>query len=496
MTTATKGRGIPDEIDREGRSDDEVASATRGHVRRIALIAALGGLLYGYDTGVISGTLISIGKDFGIGNGVKQLITAAILAGAVLGAFCSSWLSRRIGRRRTIMIVAAVFVLGVVFAGLSPGPTTLVLSRLFLGLAVGGSTQVIPTYVAELSPRERRGRMVTLFSCAIGIGILSAAFVNVALDDVLSWRWLIMLSGVPAIVLLLGMFVLPESPRWLVHAGRDDDAGTVLRWVRRSPADAGDELDDIRSVADREQNGGTGGGAAWSQLRERWVRPALVAGVGVAILTQITGLEMMIYYTPTILTQAGFPHAFALWANVGVGAVYLLMTFIGSRLVDRIGRRRLPLLTLPFSAASLAAFGALFLFGGDHLNPVLSLLFLLLFMFFQSGGLQVIGWLLESELYPLTVRPAATSLQAMTLWGSDLLVTVTALTLVLWLGLGGAMWVYAGLNVVAWVFIFFRLPETKNRSLEDIERSLRDGVFLPRVGRRKAARDAEGAAAS
>lgn len=127
---------------------------------------------------------------------------------------------------------------------------------------------------------------------------------------------------------------------------------------------------------------------------------------------------------------------------------------------------------------------------------MLSLLFLLLFMFFQSGGLQVIGWLLESELYPLTVRPAATSLQAMTLWGSDLLVTVTALTLVLWLGLGGAMWVYAGLNVVAWVFIFFRLPETKNRSLEDIERSLRDGVFLPRVGRRKAAPEAEGAAAS
>jgi sugar porter (SP) family MFS transporter len=469
---------VPDEIDRDNQSAAAVRSTARGHVRRIAFIAALGGLLYGYDTGVISGTLISIGKEFKIGTDVKEFITAAILAGAVLGAFGSAGLSRRIGRRRTIMIVAVVFVLGVVFAGLSPGPITLILSRLFLGLAVGGSTQVIPTYVAELSPADRRGRMVTLFSCAIGVGILSAAVVNVTLDSVLSWRLLIMFSGLPAIVLFLGMFVLPESPRWLVGQGRDDDAATVLRWVRPDLGDAREELDDVRSVAKAEQ-GDDGKGARWSRLGEKWVRPAIIAGVGVAILTQITGLEMMIYYTPTILGQAGFPHSFALLANVGVGAVYLMMTIIGSRLVDRIGRRRLPLITLPLSALSLAGFGALFIFSSNHLNPVLSILFLLLFMFFQSGGLQVIGWLLESELYPLSVRPAATSLQAMTLWGSDLLVTVTALTLVSWLGLGGAMWVYAGLNVVAWVFIFFRLPETRKRSLEDIERSLRDGKFLP-----------------
>lgn len=487
MTGEPKVSGVPTEIDRDSSSPPEVAATTRSHVRRIALTAALGGLLYGYDTGIISGTLISIGHEFRIGNGVKELITASILAGAVAGALVAAWLSRRIGRRRTIMIVAAVFAIGVVLSGISPGSTTLVLSRLFLGLAVGGSTQVIPTYVAELSPADRRGRLVTLFSCAIGVGILSAALVNLLLIDILSWRLLIMLSAVPAIVLLLGMLRLPESPRWLVHEGHDSSAGRVLRWVRPSATDAGDELDDIRSVTEQEDGAkGADGGEKRSSLREKWVRPALVAGIGVAIFTQITGLEMMIYYTPTILTDAGFPHAFALWANVGVGVVYLAMTIVGSRLVDRIGRRRLPLITLPGSALSLAAFGALFLFGGKHPNPVLSLLFLLLFMFFQSGGLQVIGWLLESELYPLRVRPAATSLQAMSLWGSDLIVTVTALTLVLWLGLGGAMWVYAGLNVLAWVFIFFRLPETKGRSLEDIEHSLRDGTFLPFTKKREA----------
>jgi sugar porter (SP) family MFS transporter len=324
--------------------------------------------------------------------------------------------------------------------------------------------------------------MVTLFNCAIGVGILAAAVVNVVLSGVVSWRWMIMFAGAPAIVLLLGMFALPESPRWLVSKDRVSLARRVLHWVRPSLREAEQELDDIRGL---EQDAEDAPAGEWRTIREKWVRPALVAGIGVAIFTQLTGLEMMIYYTPTILTDAGFPHVFSLWANVGVGVVYLAMTFTGSRLVDRIGRRRLPLITLPGAMLSLAAFGVVLVVGGAHPNPVLTILLLLLFMFFQSGGIQVIGWLLESELYPLRVRATATSLQASFLWGSDLLVTVSALSLVALLGLGGAMWVYAALNAVAWVFVFFRLPETKGRSLEEIEGSLRDGSFLPFADRRR-----------
>jgi len=472
---------VPSAIDRDSLTDEQIDRVTQGHVRRLAFTGALGGLLYGYDTGVISGTLISIGKEFRIGDGTKELITSSILVGAVIGAFFTSAVSRRLGRRRTTLIVAAVFLVGVILAGISIGPITLIGSRLFLGLAVGASTQVIPTYIAEMSPPKRRGRMVTLFNCAIGVGILGAALVNVVLNDVVSWRWMIMLAGIPAIVLLLGMLVLPESPRWLVSQGEVSRARRVLNWVRPSLREAEHELDDIRDLTKQTDGGST---SEWRTIREKWVRPALVAGIGVAIFTQLTGLEMMIYYTPTILTDAGFPHVFSLWANVGVGVVYLLMTFIGSRLVDRVGRRRLPLITLPGAALSLAAFGVVLFTGGGHPNPALTIGLLLLFMFFQSGGIQVIGWLLESELYPLRVRATATSLQAASLWGSDLLVTVTALTLVDLLGLGGAMWVYAALNVVAWIFIFFRLPETKGRSLEDIERSLREGRFLPHRAKR------------
>jgi sugar porter (SP) family MFS transporter len=481
-TTSTEDQvaGVPPAIP-DDTGGAEQARTTRHHVTRVAFVAALGGLLYGYDTGVISGTLIEIGKEFSIGSAVKEFITASILVGAILGAFLTGPVSARIGRRRTILLIAGVFVLGVLFAAVSPSPVFLVLSRLFLGLAVGGSTQTIPTYIAEIAPGPRRGSLVTVFNCAIGVGILAAALVGVTLNGVVSWRFMIGVAAAPAIVLLLGMLRLPESPRWFVSQDRVGPARQVLRWLRPTHRDAEDELDEIRRLDDAEPDSRSG---QWSQLRKPWVRPALVAGLIVAAFTQLTGLEMMIYYTPTILTDAGFPHVYSLWANVGVGVVYLLMTFVGSRVVDRVGRRRLTLVMLPGAALSIGAFGVLFFVQGGKPSPVLTIVLILLFMFFQAGGIQVVGWLIGSEMYPLRVRAAATSLHAMVLWGADLLVTSTALTLTGWIGLGGTMLVYAALNVLGWVLVFLRVPETKGRSLEQIEQSLRDGTFLPRASKR------------
>ncbi|PYY36394.1 sugar porter family MFS transporter [Curtobacterium sp. MCBD17_030] len=481
-TTSTEDQvaGVPPTVpDDDGGA--EQARTTRHHVTRVAFIAALGGLLYGYDTGVISGTLIEIGKEFSIGSAVKEFITASILVGAILGAFLTGPVSARIGRRRTILLIAAVFILGVLFAAVSPSPVFLVLSRLFLGLAVGGSTQTIPTYIAEIAPGSRRGSLVTVFNCAIGVGILAAALVGVTLNGVVSWRFMIGVAAAPAIVLLLGMLRLPESPRWFVSQDRVGPARQVLRWLRPTHRAAEDELDEIRRLDDAAPDSRSG---QWAQLRKPWVRPALVAGLIVAAFTQLTGLEMMIYYTPTILTDAGFPHVYSLWANVGVGVVYLLMTFVGSRIVDRVGRRRLTLVMLPGAALSIGAFGVLFFVQGGKPSPVLTIVLILLFMFFQAGGIQVVGWLIGSEMYPLRVRAAATSLHAMVLWGADLLVTSTALTLTGWIGLGGTMLVYAALNVLGWVLVFLRVPETKGRSLEQIEQSLRDGTFLPRSSKR------------
>lgn len=472
-----KLRGVPSEI-----PDDPIRN-----VYYVAFVAALGGLLYGYDTGVISGTLIQIAQDFGItesyelfgstlsGHTIQETITASILVGAVIGALGAGWFAMRFGRRATIITVAVIFAVGVVLAGMSPEPLALIGSRLLLGLAVGGCTQTIPTYIAELSPPERRGGFVTFFNVAIGIGILSAALVNVVFKDA-GWHWKIVIAVVPAVLLIIGMLRAPESPRWLVNNNHVGAARMVLRWVRPDGKAADDEVGEIRHVLRRENEAE---GGPWSALGEAWLRPALIAGLAVAVFTQITGLEMMIYYTPVILSMVGFSSDFSLWANVGVGLVYVVMTVVGKLVVDRLGRRRLMLTMLPGSAISIALFGLVFLVSGDQPNPWLALVLLLAFMFFQAGGIQVVGWLLGSEIYPLRIRPAATGLHAASLWGANLLVTATALTLVNALSLGGAMLVYAALNVTALIVIFFRVPETKGRSLETIEQSLKRGTFLP-----------------
>lgn len=467
--------------DGRGAEHDDTGDAASGNILRVALVAALGGLLYGYDTGVISGTLPQITEDYGIdSHGVlAELITALILAGAVVGALAMGYLSHRIGRKKSIVIVAAIFAVGVLLCAVSPNPTSLMISRFFLGLAVGGCTQTIPAYIGELAPHERRGSYVTFFNVAIGVGILTAAVVNLAFHDV-PWEWKIAGAVVPAIVLLVAILAQPESPRWLVARDRSDEALDVLHRMRPTREAAADEVKDIERIHQVEVEKSADEGEWHAIFHEKWLRPAIFAGVMVAVFTQITGLEMMIYYTPTLLRQAGFADDVSLWVNVAVGVVYLTMTAAGKLFVDKIGRRSLMLWTLPPAAVCIAGFGIVMFVGGDHPSLPWALTFLLLFMFFQAGGIQVVGWLMGSELYPLQIRSAATSMHAMALWGSNLLITVTALSVVNALTPGGAMLVYAALNLVAWVVIYRRVPETKGRSLEEIEDSLREERFLPR----------------
>lgn len=483
--------GIPDDPAAETTDQPDQAKRTaKHHVLWVAVVAALGGLLYGYDTGVIAGAMLQISEDFdlesrfgGATHNITELVTAAILLGAVVGALATSVLVGRFGRRRTIIIIAVLFAIGVVLSALSPDWWYLSLSRLLLGFAVGGSTQVIPSYIAELAPSEKRGRYVTAFNIAIGVGILLASTVNFVVAPWFTWHWRIVVAVVPAIVLMIAMLPLPESPRWLVTQGYVNPARRVMRWVRPTRDDADAEVKGIEEMAEREAAGSTGRGNAgqWQTLlHAKWLRPAVFAGVMVAIFTQITGLEMMIYYTPTILkNEVGFSDHAAQGGNVGVGIVYLIMTVIGNLVVDKLGRRGLALVMLPGAAAAFTAFALSYWLSDNHPPGWLVIVLILLFMFFQAGGIQVIGWLVGSEIYPLQIRSVATSVHAAALWGSNLLITVTALTLIATLTLPGAMAFYATLNVIAWLVIFFRVPETKGRSLEDIERSLKNGTFLP-----------------
>ncbi|WP_034992666.1 sugar porter family MFS transporter [Beijerinckia mobilis] len=442
-----------------------------------ATVAAICGGLYGYDTGIISGALILITREFQLPSNMQEIVAAAILAGAVVGALATGSLSEAIGRRRSVIVVTIVYMIGAVACALAPSVWSLVAARFFLGLAVGGSTQVVPMYISELAPSDRRGKLVTLFNVAIGIGILLANIVGFTLHEVWTWREMVAIAAIPAFIVFVSMFFLPQSPRWAAENIGLHGALESLRRVRNCHRTIHKEVNQIQEVAERTRDEDRG----WRGLSQPWVRPALVAALGVAVFTQCGGLEMMIYYAPTFLSQAGFGASSALLASLGVAIVYCVMTLIGCLNVDRIGRRRLMLIMCPGSVLSLIGLGIVF---AMHPAPGgfaswLVIAFLLLFIMFNAGGIQVVGWLLGAEMFPLSMRSQATSLHAATLWGSNLIVTGTALSLVHLLGLGGTMWFYAGVNVASFLFVLFFVPETAGSSLEDIEAALKEKRFRP-----------------
>ena len=457
---------------------DVPPAGLNGLMLAAALVSAVSGLLYGYDTGIISGALLQISKEFDTGNGLEQVIAASILAGAVIGALSCSFLSERLGRRRTILVVAGVFVLGTLLCSVAPSPWFLVAGRVVLGFAVGGATQTVPMYVAELAPANRRGRLVLAFQLAIGVGIVIATIVGAT--ESVPWRIAIGSAAVPALVMLLLLLRLPESPRWLVKQHRQGDARGVLEKVRPDDYDVEPELEDIVALEGRIEEASSED-RGWKGIRREWVRPALIVGCGVAIFTQLSGIEMIIYYSPTILTDNGFSTTTALRASVGLGLTYLVMQVIGLTIVDRVGRRRLTLVMVPGAALSLVVLGTFFVTGNAGRAQVPFIIAtLMVFMAFNAGGLQLMGWLTGSEIYPLAARGAGTAVQSASLWGTNLLITLTLLTMIDTFGVGQTFWIYAGFNVAAFLFVWRRMPEMTGRSLEDIENHLADGRFRPK----------------
>lgn len=439
----------------------------------IAGISAIGGLLYGYDTGIISGALLQITDDFGIEHRWESVIAASILAGAVFGALLCSYLSEKYGRKKTILLVASTFALGALASAASPDPITLSLSRVLLGFAVGGGTQVIPMYVAELAPPAHRGRLVLMFQVAIGVGIVIATLVGAS--EMVDWRVAIGAATVPAVMMLLAMLRMPESPRWLYKQDRRDDAAAVLQRIRPRGVDVEPEVTMICQLDRKERTADTRG---WSGLKQAWVRPALVVGCGVAIFTQLSGIELIVYYAPTILTDNGFSDTAALRVSVALGVTYLVSQLIGLAIIDKVGRRKMTLLTLPGAATFLFAVGALFTLGLDEMTWAI-IACLIIFMAFTAGGLQLMGWLTGSEIYPLAVRSHGTAVQAAALWGTNLIISITLLTIIEFLGVGPTLWIYAGFNVAAFIFVYKLMPDLTGRSLEQIEDALHRGKFRP-----------------
>ena len=453
------------------------ASSRSGGNRRfvyvVASVAALGGLLFGYDTGVISGALLFINKDFQLNPFLEGFIVSSLLLGAMVGAAISGALSDRLGRRTIILVAAAIFAVGAIGAGLSPNVGTLIFFRFLLGLGVGSASALVPSYISESAPTDVRGSLSSLFQLAITIGILVAYLVNAAFASAGDWRWPLGLAFVPALILLIGMYFLPETPRWLVSKDRDEEARRVLSRTR-TEEEVESELKEIRHAEDVE-----GEQAGYRELLAPWVRPMLVVGIGLAVIQQFVGINTVIYYAPTIIKSTGLADVASVLATVGIGVVNVLMTIVAILVIDRIGRKPLLLIGLAGMFVSLGIIGAAFLFSG--LSGIISWVTLAGLMLYIASFAVSFGpvlWVMLPEIFPLNARGTGTGVSALSNWGAIFIVAQSFLPLVVLIGRPAVFWILAGMCIVAALFIYFLVPETRGRSLEKIELDLRDRMTV------------------
>lgn len=453
------------------------AGSRAGSNKLIYFFGALGGLLFGYDTGVISGAILFINQDLGLDNSpsLSGLVVSSILIGAMLGAGAAGPLSDSLGRRNLILIAAVTFSVGAIGAALAPGVGVLILFRFVLGIAVGAAALIVPLYLSEVAPTEIRGAISSLNQLMITVGILVAYLINALLAESEAWRTMVGLAVIPSLVLLVGMYFMPETPRWLVSRGRDDDARNVLR-LNRDEAAVEEEIQEIKQV-EREEEGGL------EELIAPWVRPALVVAIGLAVFQQIIGINTIIYYAPTTLTQVGYTDQQAIYGNVAIGAINVLMTLVAIQLVDRVGRKPLLLVGLVGMVLSLSVLGLSSLLLPQPSSPTDTLAII---TFASLGGFIISFaatwgptiWVMLPEVLPLRIRGTAMGLAIFLHWGANFVVSQTFPSLTAAVGPGLTFLGYAMIGVLAFVFVSVQVTETKGRSLEQIEADLRQRAVV------------------
>lgn len=445
------------------------AAKAKRFVYLATAISALGGLLFGYDVGVISGAILFVQKAFSLSPRMEEIVVSSVLVGSLAGAIIGGSLADRLGRRKLLVITSIVFGFGAIGAALAPDTGWLIAARIVAGAAIGIASFVAPLYISEIAPVAIRGKLVSINQVALTSGIVISYLIDYTLAGSGAWRWMFAMAVVPAAAFGIGLIFIPDSPRWLAACGKLDQARAVLKQIR-DPQAVESELSEIaQSVAKQEGH--------WSELLSVSLRPAMIVGVGLAIAQQITGINTVIYYAPTIFKFAGLTSAsVAILASVGVGIVNVVFTVLAMQLIDRLGRRPLLLISLAGMAAGLIVLG--FAFALPKLSGSLGWIAVASLMVYVGSfavGLGPVFWLVLSEIYPLRLRGRAMSVGTVANWGANLIVALTFLTFTQAIGKAGTFWLYGAISIGAWLFAFFLVPETKGKTLEQIEAHWRAG---------------------
>ena len=441
----------------------EAKSFNFWYVWLVACVAAISGFLFGFDTAVINGALVFLRRQFALSSFSTEVAASALLLGCLIGAASAGVSSDNIGRRKSLMASAFLFTLSAIGSALAPGFLFFSIARLTGGLAIGLASALTPTYISEVAPQQSRGRLVSLNQLAIVIGILVAYLTNWRLSNLgdVSWRWMFGVAAVPSFGFLLGLLFIPESPRWLIARGRREEAFKVLSRIAGA-TEAKVELTEIDLALAQTSNDR-------NELFAPETRKRVYVAVALAILCQISGINTVLYYGSVLFTEhfRGESAKAALGANVAVGLVNLLCTVVAMLFIDRWGRRGLFLLASGGMTLSLSVLAVALRF--TNISPVIVFSSVLFYVAFFAVGLGPGVWVYIAEIFPTRIRGRATSLATSALWAACLAVTFTFLSIVETLGSSGAFFLYAALSFITFVFVYFWVPETHGKSLEELQ---------------------------
>ncbi len=441
----------------------------------VAIIASLGGLLSGYDTGVISGALLFINETWVLPDTLQGFLVSSVLIGAVIGAATNGVLADIFGRKKIILATAIIFILGSILCAFAPNVYILILSRIFVGFAVGIVNFVVPLYLSEISPKALRGTLVSLYQWAITAGILFSYFINaIFAQAVYSWRWMLFAGVLPGLILFIGMCFMKDTPRWLVSKNREDEAKLVFNKIEPD-LDSQIEINEIKSTLQAEQKD--------VRFRfKKWMIMPFVVGIGIMFAQICTGINTIIYYAPTIFKTAGFDsNLTAIYATTGIGIVNFVMTIVAVFFTDKIGRKPLLYFGLTGVMLSLFALSASFAFAdvlGNNLKW-LAVGSLVTYIICFAMSLGPIGWILVSEVFPLKIRGIAMSICTVSNFAFNFFVVASFPILLHRIRGAWTFAIFGIVSILCIIFVYFFVPETKGISLEQIESNWRKNI-LPR----------------
>jgi len=450
----------------------------------ITFVTAVGGFLFGFDNGAISGSAGFIQDRFGLGPAGLGWVTSSIIVGCVIGVIVAGRVSDAIGRKKVLLGTALIFTVGAVLEALAPSAGALVAARVLVGVGIGVETTIAPLYIAEVAPARLRGRLVSfnqLFNTIGNLAIFTVSAVvshanTAAWNTDQGWRWIFAAGVVPAALFVCLLYLVPESPRWLAKKGRDDAALAVLARITDSAGAATAQLGVIRASLAGETRTG---------LRELWVpglRKALVIGFGVAFFQQITGINAIFYYAPEVFQAAGLGTDGAMMSTVLVGVVLVAATLVSMWLIDKVGRRSLLLFGATCMTVALAAVGYLFRDPAQYSVLLVALVLAYVAVFAVSFG--TVAYVVISEIFPTHVRGLAASIATFALWGGNFLVSQLFPVLTAGIGSSSTFFIFAGTSLLALIFTYTLVPETKGRTLEELSGALGGGVTEPVRARR------------